>query len=323
MKWKDVSLPEKERLANLYIQRLPMHKEAEALNMKYSSLERYLRAYLQHKRMFLTDMAQNIHLPPSPSRLYLDYETIVTDDIVIGADIEIPDYSREYLSLLLLTGMAYGIKKLCIAGDLVATDQQALNDWIKTWRTGMELGFETVIDITFNLLTSLAKWYEEIYIIEGNHDDRIARKTGGEVHLGMLLRGTIAKYSRYSYLWIETSRGPIRVVHPSGPSGFSQDPITLGQKLYNAEPRKCHYVVAHCHRRQDGWSPDGAYEIHSLGAGRDPQRTQYKCKNVTTFKQWDSSFLVVRNGFHYPLDLKSTNWKEVLGELYPIYEEQN
>lgn len=192
------------------------------------------------------------------------------------------------LKLAMLVGMQRGIKRLIINGDLVATDQDGLNEWITTWRTE-GVSYESAIGLTRWTLHELARWFEEIDITEGNHDDRVARKTKGEVHLGMFLEGTIARYSRYSYLYMETMhRGLIKVVHPDN---FSANPVTLGQEFYNVERgpyfdqlrpletmRKCHFVVGHCHRQQSGMSPDGVYEIHSSGTLRDATRTAYKSK---------------------------------------------
>lgn len=144
----------------------------------------------------------------------------------------------------------------------------------------------------------MAAWFTEIIIVEGNHDDRIARKTGGEVYLGMFLRDAkFVRYSRYSYLYMRTSqRGLIKLVHPEN---FSSTPVALGQQFYDVErgPRfdpfnpfktaeKCHFVLAHTHIDQSGYSKDGVYEVHAMGTCRDATRTQYKNKGQNKHHQW-------------------------------------
>lgn len=84
-------------------------------------------------------------------------------------------------------------------------------------------------------------------------------------------------HSRYAFLWVHTSRGWVKIVHPQN---FSSDPITLGQQLYDVEPRKAHWIIPHTHRAQRGWSKDGLYEIICIGTGRDEPRTKYKAMNV-------------------------------------------
>lgn len=85
--------------------------------------------------------------------------------------------------------------------------------------------------------------------------------------------------------------------------------------MASIQPRKCHVVVAHCHRRQDGHTKDGLYEVHALGTCRDPWRTKYKASKANKHNQWDESFLMIKNGYHYPFDMKTTDWKFWLGDL--------
>jgi len=307
MSWKDTEDTTKEQLYQMYKQNIDLTEEARKLEIKISTLERYLRNYHNDKTSLFT--------PPRQIKRYNDFQTITTDNVMILSDIEIPDYSREYLLLALYSAMANNIKTLVIAGDLIATDMSSLNSWSTTWQTN-DMNYEQVIQTTQDILNTLGEWFDDIYIIEGNHDDRIARATNGEVHLGMLLDNTKAVYSRYSFLWIETSRGAIKVSHPKN---YSRNPVTLGQKLHSEEPRKAHHIIAHCHRMQIGMSLDGLYEIHCLGTGRDSQLTKYKSTRVASFPEWDASFVMIENGYFKHLGLKTTNWQKELGSLYEEY----
>lgn len=78
-------------------------------------------------------------------------------------------------------------------------------------------------------------------------------------------------------------------------------------------------MLTHCHRKQTGWSKDSLYEIHAIGTGRDESRTKYKSINANKFRQWDMSFLMIKDGFFEDFDLKATNWKKALGDLYEQY----
>ncbi len=312
--WKKVGPKDKERLAQLYSAGVPLDADAEALGMKRSSLEREIRQYIFYKKELLGSAAADIQFEEMPRKRYTDFLSIPTDEAIIVSDIEVPDHDPLYLKLALLSGMRLGVKRLIVAGDFIATDQDALNSWVTTWRRGDETRYEEDVDMAVSILSEFAKWFTDITIIEGNHDDRLNRKTSGEVHLGMFLRGTNALYSRYAYLHLHTSRGLVWVVHPDN---FSGDPITLGQQLYNVHSPKGHWVLGHCHRRQDGWTPDGEYEVHALGCGREEKKTKYKATKINKHKQWDKSFLAIQDGFHVPLDLKATNWREFLGELCP------
>lgn len=86
--------------------------------------------------------------------------------------------------------------------------------------------------MVIRILQKYGGWFDEISIISGNHDNRLNKKTGGQVWLGMMLTGTKAKMSHYSYMYIRNSRGVTCVCHPDN---FSEDTVVLGKALYNKE----------------------------------------------------------------------------------------
>ena len=311
--WNDISISERDELLDLYEaggDLLAKHYDKANIRMKLKSLEAKLREHRNYKKLYLKNAAAEIDIPRHKRKEYLDFMEVEGDDWIIISDVEVPDHNTNILRAALLVAMKHNIKKLCIAGDLIATDMDALNAWVSTWVDPDAPTYEAAVDEVKGLLDAFSEWFEEIIIIEGNHDDRVARKTGGQVHLGMFL-GENCVYSRYSFMWIWTTRGWVWVTHPKN---YSRDPITLGQKLYDVQPRKGHVVVAHCHRRQDGHTKDGVYEVHALGTCRDPWRTKYKSKAATNHPQWDESFLMIKDGFHYPFDMRTTNWAFWLGE---------
>ncbi len=260
--------------------------------------------------------------PQSPSRIYNDFLTIETDDVVIGSDFEVPDHSPIFLAMLILAGIAFDIKDLILAGDVLGSDQQGIEGHDSVWVPSFVPNYDDMSDITVNIINYFFEWYTRVYAIRGNHDDKAARVTQGQITPHNVYARTNAVYSRYAWMHVRTSRGLVWVVHPRQ---YSKAPITLGQKLYNAQPEKGHWVLGHCHLRNDGWTEDGSFEVHTLGTGRDPEKAPYKNLNVTTHPQWNSSLLVIKDGEHIPLDMKSTNWRRVLGddlwEISPLFKE--
>lgn len=310
MQWKALTKEAKEQIYQEARSGAPITAYATQCGIKESSLERYLRAYRKQRDKTLTKQATRIQLPRSTSRLFTDFITVENDNVMVIGDLEIPDHHEKYLTLSLLMAMEHNLKTLIILGDLIATDHSALNTWAKLWVTGQELPYETCITQTNDLLGQLAAWYDDIIVVAGNHDERINKATGGAVHLGMLLNEPKVRYTHYSYVWLETSQGPVRCIHPKN---YRADPITLAQQLYNREPRKAHTVIAHNHRMQTGKSPDGAYNVHAIGCMRDRQRTQYSSTHVSNYKRWDNSFLAIRNGYQYNLDCNCADWRFWLG----------
>lgn len=292
----------------------------------YASLYRKIRGWREVYEEVVSTITVADSLVAKPQREYRDFPVVETDDAIIISDVEIPDQYALMLQLALYMGMARGIKKLLIIGDLIATDQETLNEWASVWRHGDESTFEEMMGITQSILHALSEWFDEIHIIEGNHDDRVARKTGGEIHLGLFLKGHAkVTYSRYNYLYIRTTeRGLIKAVHPKN---FSQNPITMVKDMYAAEQgpvfdpldpinsmEKCGFIIAHCHVGQQGTTPDGVYPAISTGTMRNKYATKYLKQSQTRHRQWDNAFIVMQNGFPNLVNLVTTDWHKELGE---------
>ncbi|APU89110.1 hypothetical protein Rctr85_091 [Virus Rctr85] len=283
----------------------------------------------QYRRDWDVDLAKQIQFTEGSEVKYLDFPMLSGDHVIIS-DIEMPDQFELILRLALYVGMARDIKSLLIAGDAIATDQAALNTWVTTWMLGDQTYEEVADGSLIPNLNALSRWYTNVTALEANHDIRVAKATKGQLHLGMLLKySTDVQYSRYEYAYIETPRGFVRVIHPRN---FAQDPAVLGQQLYAVEQgphydpldpfgtfQKCHIVLGHCHRQQAAMSPDGVYEVHTLGTLRHPHKVQYLNKSVAKFKKWDTGFLVNQRGFFYPMKLNGTDWLRELGGYDGFY----
>lgn len=197
-------------------------------------------------------------------------------------------------------GMKHDIKLLVINGDLIATDQAALNAWIASWKVSGEINFEGAIGICRDLMKMFGNQFEQIHITTGNHDARLAKKTGGEVWLGMFLVDLPVKITRYDYLWLKTRRGYWHISHPKQ---YSSNSVGLGQRIYRKlvapDGSKPHIVIAHTHQSQTGESEDGQRDIVASGCMRDPQRTKYIQQHTTTHHQWAQGLVMVKNGYLY------------------------
>jgi hypothetical protein len=266
-------------------------------------------------------------LPPSPMPVYDDYIVVNTDNAIIISDVELPDHDLWMLKAALFAGMKHGIRTLVIAGDGIATDQQALNTWCNTYADGHDITFKQALGIVRSMLRAMHQWFTDgIVWITGNHDERIARVTKGEVTLEWLLEGEPVDYSPYGYMYLRHSNGDYTYICHQ--YNYSKTPVKLAQDIWAVEAApdgskaKMNVVVTHTHLAQDGWSPDGNWRCISLGCMRDPQRTKYMKMKATKFPKWTPGFLMVKDGYFYPLTKKGTDWKALLGgEFYAILDE--
>lgn len=245
--------------------------------------------------------------PPSIPRKRFVQDRFTADNICILSDLEIPDHSLEYLTRAVQISKKMGIRHLLIAGDVVAFDQHALTTWAKEYHVQDDPSIMTVVDLTEALLYWLFDTFDTIKMSVGNHDARLAKTLAGQVNFGDLLRNLPAdqfEYINNRKVIIDTSRGPVWVIHPNGGGQAAK----VAQDWYNNHVPKGHIVMPHFHVQCDTTTSDGQYEIHAIGTGRDSDLTEYKALGAWRGRAWDSSFLIIRNGYFYPFNLKNTDW---------------
>ncbi len=288
MTWTDLTDDQMATLTALYMKGESIAEKMAEYGMTSSvkTTERQCRDYRFYRQRMMIRTASNIVFPDTSPTL-ARYPVVDATDAIVIADIEIPDHSPKMLKLALLTAMKHGIKRLIIAGDMIATDQTALNDWVRVWKEEHEISYATAIDLTRAILTNYGFWFDDIQVITGNHDDRIQRKTGGEIYMEMLLHDTPAKFTRYPYMFMNMGdRHWTYICHPRSYS--SNAASSLGIRLYNKtvapDGSKCHVVLGHTHLAQSAVSPDGLREIHALGCMRD--HAVYKDRTSTRMPEW-------------------------------------
>ena len=337
MKTRFVDLPSatKDRLLTLYDQGLLENSHALEHGIHPETMRRCLRRW-RKERADMLDFAGETPtwMPDAPGKDWDDYVVIEEDDFIVISDIEIPDHDPAMLEAALLTAIAQNIKTLIIAGDYLATDNPTLTQWAQTWAAGNEINYEGAIGIALEILRRYLQWFDRIVILEGNHDDRINRATGGEVWFGMLLReaqryaeDADAKvvFTRYNYLYVRTRRGPVYVCHQHD---YSKTPVRLAQEHYAVQngpdydptdpdsvKESCHIIVTHCHIYQSGVTPDDYREVHALGTMRNPLKTKYMRTKATKHTKWTQGFMMVKGGYFHNLSRKNTDWSSLLGEV--------
>lgn len=240
-------------------------KASSVLHMHPETLKRRLREWRTNSDVVKT--VESI-IPYSSSRIYTDYFRVPGDNWLLISDIEFPDHHAQTLRYALLTAKAHNIKKLAILGDTLASDQGALNHWPAAWMPDPEQPYHMIVRFLKRVLRDLTEWFPEgVWIISGNHDERLPKALNGNLDLGVLIEDIPGvHFSNYRYMWIDTSRGPVYACHQQN---FSKNPIKVGQDIYDILEEKAHVVVTHIHRRESGTSKDGTHEIHALGTCRD------------------------------------------------------
>jgi len=307
--WSQLPTSEWDRIIALYEARdtVALAREAQRLGTSISTLERQVRSAIlvrdRYRQKYLVES-----VPESKTPTYDEFHVIKTDDAIIISDIEVPDHDAWMLKAALLTGMRYGIHTCIFAGDLIATDQDALNTWLSTWAEDGERTYAADLNELRTIIRRFQEWFTDgIYMVMGNHDLRIDKKTGGQVTLEMLLDDTDMQFSRYSYMyiWMPRLQEWVYVAHQFN---YSKTSVKLAQDVWNVvsapdgydnstgeriegydewqhgkNKQKCHVIVTHTHVAQAGFSPDGNWQTIGMGCMRDDKRTKYKRAKAVSF----------------------------------------
>lgn len=266
------------------------------------------------KEIAPTAATVDLERPPSIPRKRVGTVRIDGRNIAVIGDTEMPDHSLEFMENVVEMSQLFGIDTLLIAGDGVALDQETLTSWAKEYYIQVEEGLPTIIDLAEALILWLLKTFKKVYWSRGNHDDRLAKALKGQVNIGMLLNRLPQDRFEFidrRFLILDTDRGPCWVIHPNG----GGNPASVMERWINTHPEKGHCLLPHFHVQVDTTTADGLWELHAIGTGRDVEKTEYLQMNIWRGRQWDASYMLIKDSYFYPMNLRNTDfafWRSLL-----------
>lgn len=225
------------------------------------------------------------------------------------SDVEVPEHDTTTLRLMLASAAQRNIKRLCILGDFLASD--AFSAWPPLHAKPSNTTYAQEFEIAVDIVAAMFIWFDEVYLIEGNHDRRANKATQGEIGLKFLMdlafkfANVQPCVTRLNHLWLDTPRGPWLLHHPQ--RGYSRIPgrlprsywevMTLPpQLLRKYGPIKPHVIGTHTHHLAEVMSPGGQCQLIEIGCCRDKERTGY-IQDSSTFPRWNNGFGLVQDGF--------------------------
>lgn len=237
-----------------------------------------------------------------------DYDLLrLRGSFVLLGDLEIPFQNTGLLTKAIKIAEVFGINNLLIGGDFLCLDS------VSTWSKGSIERVPTLtqeIKDARNILKLLSRQFTNIYMIMGNHEERIVRATGGSMNMKLIVdliapENTNIVPSDYYWCYVNDD---FYVCHPEN---YSTNPRTVALKVAHKEHR--HVVSFHQHHMS--WSKDESGNFHLIDAGHCtlPNARYYKTIKANTHPQWVSGFVVLQQGkngithpYLFPED--STNW---------------
>lgn len=235
---------------------------------------------------------------------YDDYIEI-QDNAIITGDLEVPHHNPQLLGYMVEIAKLFGIGTLIIAGDFVANDAVGYHAHRRedTDRSTRYTLRDALHDGEL-VLQSLFEWFQSIYLIKGNHEQRATQAK--ELGFFNMMRDAWQDLGHLEisyYKWM-LCQGR-RIEHPSN---YSKVPGSVVRE--RAEIENQGVMGGHTHHFSRSYTRDGRHEAIDLGHCTLPKTRYYKTVNGTTrHPKWVSGFWVLQDGYAYPFPLQFTDWE--------------
>lgn len=269
--------------------------------------------YLERNGIKIRDILSRVQDTIAPQ---LDDKVINVDStggVMIQADHHCPFLDVKWHVRGLLYAEKYGIKKLVIAGDFLDFDR--LSWWAKEANsTDVTVTLEEELSFAELVMKELLETFEHIYIIGGNHWNRLLRHVTYTVEntrlmrlIGVMNNDKITFSDIHNWLLIDEK---VRVTHPRGARKADG---TLARDLSIKYPGQW-LVVAHRHRGFSGFTPSGQPMIE-IGMMADAKRIRYSCTTDNTYYVACNGFAVYNKGVLKNLFEYNYEWEELENEV--------
>ena len=221
-------------------------------------------------------------------------------DYLITMDYHSPYYSVPWHNRSLAIAKKFGIKKIIIVGDLLDFA------FASFFYSEKKPNLQDEDAENKRLIKSLVDSFDAIYLIKGNHEDRLGRLTDAKLQASILLElwakeawETKFFYSTYDKLSIGDEW---LLIHPKSYSQISgQVAKRLASKFHK------NIINAHGHFLSYGYDMSGKYIAVDLGGLFDPEKIEYRCVKTTTHSNWNQGFGMLYRGHFYFFD-NQTDW---------------
>ena len=109
--------------------------------------------------------------PLSETPRWIDWLDVEGDAFIVS-DVEVPDHDATTLDRATQVGQHLGINRLVVAGDFLAHDQFYF--YPDTWLPPEQRNYLHEIIVADKILKAALQWFDEVIVITGNHDERVA-----------------------------------------------------------------------------------------------------------------------------------------------------
>lgn len=248
-------------------------------------------------------------LPPNAQLVTEKPLALDFDTFLYASDFHAPLHNRRMTERLIRVGRQRAVKNLVIGGDLF--DFDSLSAHPKTLATA---GLGDTLETAALLLLELAKDFS-IWMLPGNHDERVAKRLNEPTEFARVVWGALKgrqpehpiTITTFPWLYIGPEETGWTVGHPMY---FSTVPARMGADVAMLEHRNV--IGAHNHVVGLMQSRCGRYFAIDPGHMTEPELTPYYMKNrgLSKYPRWKAGFVLVRRNIPTLMVDGLTDWQE-------------
>jgi hypothetical protein len=264
---------------------------------------------------------------PLPDRIPLDYLEGVKVGLVekpiyleiysmaepvgVCADLHAPLFDPAWVNDMIDAHSRIGVRKLLILGDFAHMDKLGQH-----YPKQSNIPYETEYTVNRALMGFLLRHYEEVYMIRGNHDVRIRRRTNYKMSFSQSMYALFEDVPGVERLTI-SNLDHLRVTDYSAlddtatdwymchPPSYSTIPMAHAIKL--AGIHNTNIVTAHSHHAAKGFAKDGVTQVIEIGGLFDRDRTEY-LQESTAYPVWVNGYGAMVDG---QFKMNTPAWREI------------
>lgn len=243
-----------------------------------------------------------ITLPHEPN---FDHFFRIRSDTLNISDIHFPYPHRELFFNFLKVAEKQKIRTCVANGDLANLD--SMSRFATAARGGHEFEKELVQIQVY--LDQLLKVFDNIYITQGNHEDRFFKWVHGTINherFWKMIHDEVGKRIHVSdYKFSEVTSGGKKwlIGHPDA---FAQAGGSTPAAI--ADIRQANIITGHNHMWGVQISKSGHYVGIDHGCACNPKKIEYYAKGFSKLSVWQNGFSMIKNGFGYAFNWDKTDW---------------
>ncbi len=244
-----------------------------------------------------------------------DGQVVIEGDVIIINDVHLPYTDYDLAQRVVDVAAFYDLTEMVVAGDLLDMDSGSTFS-----RKLRPVPLEQEIDAAQELLAYYAQHFKRIWIMPGNHEERLLKQLDGELSFQLFSRtiqppgdamAEIFRFTPYDNLTIVSGEQEYMVTHQRNASAIS---LKVGESL--AWKYHKNMIITHQHNSAKGYDKYGRYLIIDSGGLHDQQRTPYMSLKTGTNPVHDAGFVTLIGGWGelWVPDDRYTNWGMIYGD---------